>query len=657
MNTAELNCKWHFAPQLGGRQDGPNDPMQESFKKTPFASLVRESIQNSLDVPLDGDKPVRVEYSISRIQAMSYPNFFELRKHINGCIHHFPTNDDAKSTYQPMLDYFDEVGQRGNLYYIKISDYNTEGMNYIKGQTDTPFFAFVRAAGVSAKKNAYSGGSFGYGKAAYFYISKIRTVMVNTQTKDHRHFFEGVASLCTHDLEGHDEDYVSVGYYDNNEGNPITNTDNIPTRFNKRDEPGTDIYILGIDASDKDSIYQEMTEAVLRNFWFSIYRNHLEVKIGENEINSSNLKQIMDEYFTDELDTRAKERKYNPKPYLDAVMNVGNDKQHILIEDNLPTLGNVKLYAVKNKLATDKILYMRRPLMLVKAQRTQSSNGFYGVFVCEDRYGNECLRKTENPAHNEWVASNWRENGKISQKGRNAVNEVDEFIIAAMEKLFSNKDKKVQNIQGLEEFLYIPTAIDDDDDDSESLIGDIIGDRDNEGNSLSTELSDITKDPIEDKPSIGKVMIVNPQEQPQQRDIDGNALSGHGTQHKRHSGDGGVTPKTIDSRYTGSLDGVEGTFLKEIPVTYRSFAQSENGKIVHNIIIHSDFDIDNGRIDLLVGGEQSDDVVEIKSCEPTGIINDNTISGLRIQKGKNILKVKFADNMKHAIKLDAYELK
>lgn len=174
MSIAELDCKWHFAPQLGGREDGPNEPMQENFKKTPFASLVRESIQNSLDIPLSMTEPVRVEYSIGRIQSVSYPNFFELRHHIQGCLDYFPNNEKAKAVYQPMLDYLDEIGKRGNLNYIKISDYNTEGMNYIKGKTDTPFYAFALSAGVSAKNDGFTGGSFGFGKAAYFIFQNYR---------------------------------------------------------------------------------------------------------------------------------------------------------------------------------------------------------------------------------------------------------------------------------------------------------------------------------------------------------------------------------------------------------------------------------------------------------------------------------------------------
>lgn len=42
----EKKCKWFFADQPpGGREIGPNNAMEQSFKKHPYASLVRESIQ------------------------------------------------------------------------------------------------------------------------------------------------------------------------------------------------------------------------------------------------------------------------------------------------------------------------------------------------------------------------------------------------------------------------------------------------------------------------------------------------------------------------------------------------------------------------------------------------------------------------------------
>ena len=401
-----------------------------------------------------------------------------------------------------------------------------------------------------------------------------------------------------------------------------------------------------------------MTEAVLRNFWMAIEKHKLEVTINGVEINHEKLPALMDQYFPDEHDTTRRERYYNPRPYWEAVHCASADDHHIVIEDRLPTIGHVRFYALKNKKATDKVLYMRSPLMLVKARRTQSSNGFYGLFVCDDRNGNETLRKTENPAHNEWSSSNWKENGRTVPKGRDAIAEIDNFIIKVMEQMFSNRQSSVQQIQGLEEFLYIPTAVDDDDDyENESLVGDIIDQQDEEGNSISTDINNPVLTPIVEKPAIGKVMITDPVEEKQKRNKEGGHLSGHGTRKKKQQGGGGLSPKRIEGHFDSADDGIQGTMLTEVPVRYRSFAQVVNGQTVHKIIIHSDYDILNGRIDLIIGGEQSDDIVAIRSCSLGGKIEANSISNLHIQKGKNVLNIEFADNMKHAIKLDAYELK
>ena len=126
---------------------------------------------------------------------------------------------------------------------------------------------------------------------------------------------------------------------------------------------------------------------------------------------------------------------------------------------------------------------------------------------------------------------------------------------------------------------------------------------------------------------------------------------------KKKKGGGGLGGKNVDGRYKDVEDGIPGGTLSEIPVRYRTFAQIEDGKTVHNIIIHSDYDFENGRIDLIVGGEQTEEKVSIKSSFGAGEISQNSVYGLKLHKGKNTLKIMFEDNMKHAIKLDAYELK
>lgn len=43
--------------------------MEQSFKNHPYASLVRESIQNSLDAVLDKSEPVIVKFSFMEMQG------------------------------------------------------------------------------------------------------------------------------------------------------------------------------------------------------------------------------------------------------------------------------------------------------------------------------------------------------------------------------------------------------------------------------------------------------------------------------------------------------------------------------------------------------------------------------------------------------------
>jgi hypothetical protein len=82
----------------------------------------------------------------------------------------------------------------------EISDSNTKGMNFYDG-TDSPFYAFLRATGVSAKRLTGSGGSFGFGKGAYFALSPIKTVVVSSKDTNNNVFFEGATRLTTHKNE------------------------------------------------------------------------------------------------------------------------------------------------------------------------------------------------------------------------------------------------------------------------------------------------------------------------------------------------------------------------------------------------------------------------------------------------------------------------
>ena len=173
--SEERGCKWHFAEFQGGREIGPNDSSIQNFRESPFNSLIRESIQNSVDVALDLSRPVEVRISFKTLYKDGFPQFFQLQKHIRGCLEYYSGNPNAEKIYGPMLQYIEDSIGNGSIDYICISDSNTKGMHYVKGDTNCPFYAFVRSIGVSAKNSFSAGGSYGFGKAAYYNISHKKT--------------------------------------------------------------------------------------------------------------------------------------------------------------------------------------------------------------------------------------------------------------------------------------------------------------------------------------------------------------------------------------------------------------------------------------------------------------------------------------------------
>ena len=668
----ELNCSWNF-PDLpeNGSLVGPNEPMTENFKKTPYASIVREAIQNSLDERYDKSKPLEMSFKVKTMPFDNYPNFLDIKNHIKGCLEFYPSHGDI---YNPMLKFMSKVERTEKLPYIQISDYNANGMRFNQenpNDPESPFVAFVRAAGLSTKTSNNAGGSFGFGKAAYFYLSPIRTILVSTFTKDGNCYFEGVSSLCTHKYNGVNK--MAIGYYDSKNGLPITDNECIPNRFKRikedadLDRPGTDIYIMGIrELCDNipfensiDYIYDEMTFAVLRNFWMAIYDNMLNVTIGDRVINKENLLETMETFFAEEDDSSRRYIDYNPLPYLRMVINAhNNERNHHIFTFSSVNDKNSKiiLYLHKKKTANDRVLFMRSPRMLVKQDKKRNKRGYYGTLICTGGEWDTWLRYSENPAHNEWDKDNYDKDWRIKNQIGELLDDIFKFVRDKIDELFASNSSSDDTIKDLEQYLYIPTEADDDDDFmQESIMSNPTGEFKEEGSSITSD-SDITPEPKSSENNEYRGVVLQPKPTTSSADPTGDRVGGHGGSNGGKGGRKGGTRYITEVR-SGDEDAEDKTTnLHFVPVRYRSFAQIENDEIFHYIVIHTDYDIPNGRIDLKVGTEGEDELINIISSDK-GQARDNTIINLSLVQGSNKIKIRFADNMKHSVKLDTYEIK
>ena len=102
----EKGCKWTFQRwNKSMTYFGPNDAIIQSFNKDFYESLVRESIQNSLDAVLEKGKPVKVTYSFDKVTIDDFPELFKLKEHIQGCLDTHSDTNRAKELYEPMLKY------------------------------------------------------------------------------------------------------------------------------------------------------------------------------------------------------------------------------------------------------------------------------------------------------------------------------------------------------------------------------------------------------------------------------------------------------------------------------------------------------------------------------------------------------------------------
>jgi hypothetical protein len=656
MSRSEFDLKWTFDAETGEEQ-GPGDALGQNFKHRPYASLLREAVQNSLDVPANPNTPVIVTFSFGKMREKDFPNFFDIRKHLEGCAEYWHGKPDIVKLYNEMLSCFSSDFNT-ELSYLKVSDRNTVGMNYRPNDNTTPFYAFVRAAKVSNKPGEGSGGSYGYGKAAYLQLSPIKALIISTMTSEGKLFFEGKSVLCTHLFNG--EKKTSVGYYDNNNGQaPVSDVEKIPQRF-VRTEPGTDFYIMGFAQQEKEEAIRDMIEEAVRSFFAAIHRQKLviEFKIDKEHtlvLNHESLPIVMNDFFTEEKDNSAQLRALNPRPYYEAITKEEDGRQFIHFTDTIEPIGRVHLFVKREKGASDKILYMRSPLMSIYANRPSSSLGFYGVFICDDLRGNKLLQKLENSSHTQWETSNWRDT--ITQKamplGKSAKEAVKKFCEDCMQKLKGDDDSTELDISGLEDMLYVPDAlIDDESYGPDTPIGSPTGEFVDIGSSMTTvsvndEIPQRDKNESTSKGTImgavgGGIVITET----------GPDIAGVSQEGKRRGGKEGTSKPGADKAPVERVEGDESHYgILEVGI--RSFAQVENGMTYHYITIHSDQTVNNGIMEIVVCGEIGDVKVNIVESS-IGSATGNRISGIYIPAGTSRLRIRFADNMKYTLKTTVY---
>ncbi|MFA5133414.1 MAG: hypothetical protein WC459_01255 [Patescibacteria group bacterium] len=444
MNQENNELNYEFAPTGNGEETGFNDSVTMMFRGNIYRSLAREPLQNIIDARIKC--PAKAVFSLQKIKASKLPKADELKRIFKACKEYY--SDTEYDCFQFFKNAEDAIADDKEIFFLKISDYNTKGLSGGDYDRDGNYYNFLKSSGASAKGNGGTGGSFGLGKGAYFANSSFRSIFVSSVFEGNKNVFQGKLRLVTH-LKNN-EIMQGNGTFGLKNQLPVRSFSDIPEIF-RRKEQGTDIFIVGFEP--EDNWKEKLAKAVLNNFWYSILKGILEVEIEEIKIAQNNIPKLMYQYFSeDEPDTNDNP---NPLPYFNSYYDKDG---HIDFEKEMPVLGTVRLYLLFKEGYPNKISYFRKTGMEIQRKKHLHFKSYAGVFICENEKGNAVLRGMENPSHEEWSKDNCRRvHGKVPGNCSLATKELKNFIQESLGKLFAENTSSALTIKGLEKYLNLPS--------------------------------------------------------------------------------------------------------------------------------------------------------------------------------------------------------
>lgn len=280
---------WRFAEVPIGIKN--RNPVQDEFFNssealTEISSLIRESIQNSLDANISDSKiPVSLKFTLGSLdKSVTNKYFHGLQKHLSVGIPGSKNPLDEKRCNYLIVEDFNTSGLLGDSRKDQLSVGDTP--------SDNSYHFFVWAEGSSAK-NEGNRGRWGIGKIVFPRLSNIKTFFVLSKRNKinapcgREEILIGMSTLKGHALDG--KNYQPDGWwanYDNVNSVPGP-VDNFVIEDFKLDwgvkrtsQNGLSILIPYIPAFiNKDLI----RDCVIREYFIAIIQGLLEVEISDHE--------------------------------------------------------------------------------------------------------------------------------------------------------------------------------------------------------------------------------------------------------------------------------------------------------------------------------------------------------------------------------------
>lgn len=647
----KYNGEWSFPTTGGGKKTGFNESGIQFFNDDTLLSLAREICQNSLDAKKENNEPVTVIFSsfdLKKEDVMGREKFVEIiEKEI----------DYAKKYYKndktPITFYSDarKLLENDNLLCLRISDFNTSGLTGSDREIDSKWDRLVKSEGFSDNSET-SGGSFGIGKNAAFACSKLHTVFYSTLDEEGLIASQGVSKLSSCEL---DDGNITQGTGYFGEITNLTNNislDNMKQQlfldpsFIEKNEPGTDIYIIGFDDRNKsneilddenDGWVIDVAASIIDNYFVSILDNKLIVKINDMELNSDSISEKFDyiyknnsdmfnQYTIDYFNILATD-KYDTKHELFSMFEPDDVSFDIAFDPNF-----------KNRVGIIKGTGMK----IFDKDKLPQISFYCGVLKLVGKEVNAYFRKMENPKHDEWYPSKMT-NEKTARK---MYNKLFDYVRATIRKYVESSIPESMDAEGVGEFL--PDEFDD-------------GSNNEPTENIMDDLVEEIK--VEEKPIVKNNSInVDDKDQENSQSLGQEYADG---EEEFNYGQGNLNDSTVGegtTETTNSDDGNINTPSGKAVLTTKSRCMFVNGK--YQFMFVSPVDIENAKISVEIAGEVGnykpkilDATGERKLFSNSSVrVKDNVIEVGKVNKNET-KKIQFTlqENENWALEVKVYE--
>lgn len=448
---------WFFPVADYGTKQGLNDSGLETFLDRPLDSLVRETIQNSLDAKSDDtDEPVRVQFEFFKRPVSDIPGFRNLAgEYIPKALRSW--EDDSKE-YEYLQKVADLLSSSDDIHILRIADFNTTGLD------DRNWDALVTETGVSSKSNTQAAGSKGIGKNAPFAASDIRTVVYNTKTKTYEKSIGVTVGVSFVEQDGIGVSQ-SRGYLGSSHNNPFNHQYSF---LKNRDEVGTDVFVVGVKQEYVNS-QKAIILNVLEHFMLAIFHGELVVEVDDVLIDKSLVKSNIETLLPVVLDEDSEFDRLRSVLAYHSVLTHTDTKCIKLDESFVSTYPFIEsvddatflLLPMDPKFATRKVLMARKSGMTIMWQSFRQGVYFTGIFQATGAALNTFLRQLESAEHDDWSPE--RAEGLQQQKlAKKFVRELKGFLGEHIRGLTEVDDNEVIDAYGLAELLPDEESVEND---------------------------------------------------------------------------------------------------------------------------------------------------------------------------------------------------